>query len=109
MRQRSGVERNSEMIVKSFVLTISCLIGMLLMIQPLLFGQGVRPVAVMDAVQNQRLKVLEANESTTTEKLGVLESKMNLILGGVSGIYAVFGMIGINNILGALSKSKGKA
>jgi len=68
-----------------------CFFGSIILAWPL-FGQSVK-----DAVQDEKIQTLEQRVSDHGIAIESLNVKQNYILGGVAGMYALMGIIGVFN------------
>lgn len=73
------------------VLVGVCFIGSVVMALPLMTQN------VTDAVQNQKLDELERRITAHDKLLDDIGSKQNYQLGGIAGMYALLGIIGLFN------------
>lgn len=88
------------MIRKIAIVIALCLIMMIATAWPLpLFQLGPQQETVQDAVQNEKLARSEADIARIQSTMAQMDSKINYMLGGVAGIYAIIAIVGVINAM----------
>ena len=79
------------------LLILACMVGTMLMLRPLII-QAFQPQGAIDAVQTEQIRALDMRVSSTERAIDDVNQNVNWILGGIAGMYALLGIIGMVNL-----------